>query len=174
MIVTVGGQAASGKSTLAKALAKRLGYKHLSAGQVMRDMAKEKGMTLVEFSRYAEEHPEVDKEIDMWQKKEATDDCVVDGRLSRHFLAPDMSIWLVAPARVRAERAMGREKGYGSVEEAEADITKRDDSERKRYKDFYDIDLYDLGVYDLVLNTGRYGIKEMTDIAVEAVESLIE
>ena len=60
MIITVGGQAASGKSTLAKALAERLRYRHISAGHVMREMAAERGTSLVEFSRYAEKHPEVD------------------------------------------------------------------------------------------------------------------
>jgi len=172
MIVTVGGQAASGKSTLAKALASRLGFGHLSAGQTMRDMAAERGVSLVEFSKYAESHPEVDKEVDERQKRAAKGDCVVDGRLSRFFLKPDLSVWLVAPADVRARRVLGRGERYSGFESALAELNARDGSERERYLRFYGIDLNDLSVYDVVLNTGRFGIEEMTDVALSAVNSL--
>jgi len=172
MIITVGGQAASGKSTLAKALAAGLGFKHISAGAVMRDMAAEKGVTLVEFSKYAESHPEIDREIDERQKKLAKGDCVVDGRLSAFFLKPDLSIWLTAPAKTRAERAMGRGEKYTTLEAALKDIVERDGSERKRYKEFYRIDIGDLTAYDLVINTGRFDIAQMTEAAMAAVDSL--
>ncbi len=172
MIVTVGGQAASGKSTLAKALAKRLKFKHISAGLLMREMADEKGMSLVDFSTYAEKHPEVDKDIDERQKRLAKGDCVVDGRLSRFFLNPDLSIWLIAPSKVRAGRAMGRGEVYKSADESEKSITARDESEVRRYLGYYGIDLRDLSSYDLVLNTGKFNIAQMTEVAYNAVDSL--
>jgi CMP/dCMP kinase len=172
MIVTVGGQAASGKTTLAKALADRLKFRHISAGQVMRDMAKERGMSLVDFSRYAEEHGEVDREIDERQRKLAVGDCVVDGRLSRYFLKPDLSFWLIAPSDVRAGRVVKRGEKYSSVGEARGDMDARDESERKRYIEFYKIDLHDLSVYDMVLNTGKFDVRQMTDVALAAVEAL--
>ena len=172
MIVTVGGSAASGKSTLARALAEKLRFRHVSAGQVMRGMAAERKMTLVEFSKYAEDHPEVDREIDGRQRRLAVGDCVADGRLSRHFLNPDLSIWLTAPLGVRAARVLERGEKYGSVEEAGRDIAERDESERRRYMRFYNIDLDDLSAYDLVINTGRFGIREMTELALRAVKSL--
>jgi CMP/dCMP kinase len=172
MIITVGGQAASGKTTLAKALAKELGFAHVSAGNVMREMAKEAGMTLLEFSRYAEGRPEIDREIDERQKRQAKGDCVVDGRLSRFFLDPDLSIWLVAPAKVRAERVVGRGEKYKTVKDALAEMTLRDESERKRYMEFYRIDLGDLSAYDMVINTGRFDIAGMTRLALAATRSL--
>jgi CMP/dCMP kinase len=172
MIVTVGGQAASGKSTLAKALAKELGYKHISAGQVMRDMAAERAQTLVEFSKYAEKHPEIDSEIDERQKKLATGDCIVDGRLSRYFLNPDLSIWLIAPAEVRAQRVVGRGEKYSDFNTAKREMMERDGSERKRYKDFYGIDIDDLSKYHLVLDTDIFDVKAMTKVALAAVDSL--
>ncbi|MFH1054786.1 MAG: AAA family ATPase [Candidatus Altiarchaeota archaeon] len=172
MIITVGGQAASGKSTLAKALAQRLSYKHISAGKVMREMASEKCMTLVDFSKYAERHPEVDRQIDGRQRKLAKGNCIVDGRLSRYFLKPDLSIWLVAPADIRAERTLKRGEKYASETEAREDILTRDESERRRYMKYYKIDLADLSAYDLVINTGRFNVKEMTKLALAAVRSL--
>ncbi|MCX6695926.1 MAG: AAA family ATPase, partial [Candidatus Altiarchaeota archaeon] len=156
MIVTIGGSVASGKSTLAERLSKRLGFKRLSAGQIMREMAAERGVSLLEFSRYAEEHPEVDREIDERQRKVAsTGNYVVDGRLSAHFLKPDLSVWLNAPVEVRASRILDRGEKYRSLEEASEAISQREASERKRYREFYGIDLDDMRVYDMVLNTGK-------------------
>lgn len=57
MIITVSGNAASGKTTLARNLAKRLKFKHVSAGGIMREMASEKGQNLIEFSKHAEKKP---------------------------------------------------------------------------------------------------------------------
>jgi len=171
MIITVGGQAASGKTTLAAALAERLGFAHISAGKLMREMAAESDMTLVEFSEYAKSHPEVDKEIDARQKKLAGQgDCVVDGRLSRFFLDPDLSIWLIAPSQVRASRVVGRGEEYATVGQAKADMDARDELERQRYIDFYSIDLSDLSSYDLVIDTERFNIPAMTELALSAVE----
>jgi len=172
MIVTVGGQAASGKTTLAVALARRLGFKHISAGEVMRDLALERGMSIVEFSAYAETHPEVDRLIDERQRMLAVGDCVVDGRLSRYFLNPDISIWLVASADVRARRLIGRGERYSSFEDARRDLDARDASERRRYMEFYSIDLADLSVYDLVINTGRFDVDQMISMSLAAVDIL--
>jgi len=171
MIITVGGNVSSGKSVVARYLAEKLGIRYISAGKVMRDMASERGMSLSEFQRYAEENPEVDKEIDERQKQRAKGDCVVDGRLSGHFLDCDYRIWLTAPIKERTRRLMGREEKYSDMDEALDSIRNREESERKRYMEFYDIDLEDLSIYDLVLNTGKYGIEEMKDTVLKAVES---
>jgi len=171
MIITVGGLVGSGKSTLAKKLAEEIGHAYISAGSVMRKMAKEHSMTLLEFSAYAEDHPEVDKEIDERQKTEATDECVADGRLSAYFLDPDLKIWLTAPLSIRAQRILGR-GDYSDFEEAAKAITSREASERTRYKEIYGVDLGDLTCYDLVINTEKWGVEQMVQLAKTAVESI--
>jgi cytidylate kinase len=42
MLITVSGPAGSGKSTLASGLADRLGYDHVSGGDIFRDIAAER------------------------------------------------------------------------------------------------------------------------------------
>ena len=54
MIITISGIAGSGKSTVAKLLAKKLNYNHYSIGEFMRDIAKEKNTSLLELSNLAE------------------------------------------------------------------------------------------------------------------------
>jgi len=169
MIVTIGGEVASGKSTLARELASRLGFRHISVGAIMREMAEERGVSLLDFSAYAESHPEVDRIIDDRQKKLAScGDCVVEGRLSAHFLPADFKVWLKADLRERARRAKKRGDKEADIIAA---IKKRAKSERKRYKKFYNIDLNDLTVYDLVLDTTRLPVKEMVDFVEEKVKA---
>jgi len=172
MIVTIGGSVGSGKSTLAKEISTRFNLKHISAGQVMREMAKEKGMSLLEFSKLAEGNSDIDKEIDERQKKLAKGDCVVDGRISAYFLGPDLSVWLTAPVNVRATRVSYRESI--SFKEAKKRILEREASEKKRYREFYKIDLDDLSRYDIILNTGRFDVNAMIKIVSSAIENLIE
>lgn len=170
MIITVGGTVSSGKSVVARHLAEKLGYEYLSPGKIMRDMAAEKGMGILEFSEYAEAHPEVDGEIDERQKKLAKGEIVVDGRLSAHILDADYRIWLTAPIEERVKRIMGRESEFECEDLARSAIQEREDSERKRYRDFYGIELDDLSIYDLVLNTGNYGITDMKEVVLFTVE----
>jgi len=49
MIITIGGFAGSGKSTVADIVAKKLGWGRISAGDVFRKLAKEKTQTLDEY-----------------------------------------------------------------------------------------------------------------------------
>jgi len=170
MIITVGGSVGSGKSTLAKEIAAKFNLGHISAGQVMRDMAKEKGMSLLEFSKLAEENSDIDKEIDERQKELAKGDCVIDGRISAYFLEPDFSVWLTAPLDVRATRVSHRENI--SFDEAKKRITEREASEKKRYREFYKIDLDDLSRYDIILNTGKFDVNVMVEIISSAINNL--
>lgn len=172
MIITIGGSIASGKTTLAKKISKKFNLKHISAGIVMREMAKEEGISLIELSKYMEEHPEIDKEIDKRQKKLAeSGDCVVDGRISAYFIESDLKIWLTAPLDVRAERVIARDK-LKNINEAREKIKERESSEKKRYRDFYDIDLDNMEVYDLIINTEKFGVDGMCEIAYAAIEKL--
>ena len=174
MIITIGGQIASGKTTLAKRISEKFNLKHISAGIVMREMAKEKGMSLIEFSRYMEENPGIDKEIDMRQKKLSKQgNCVVDGRLSAYFIDPDLKIWLTAPVVVRAKRAMGRDN-FKNINDAVEKIKQRESSEKKRYMEFYEIDLEDMKIYDLIINTEKWDVSGMCEISYAAVEKLIK
>ncbi len=88
MKITISGPPGSGTTTAAKIVAKKLGLKLISAGDVFRQLAAKKGMTVEEFSQYAEENPEIDRLIDHTQKEmaEKEKDVVVEGRLSGWFI----------------------------------------------------------------------------------------
>ena len=127
MIITIGGPAGSGTTTAAKVLSENLNIPYLSTGSIFRDMAKEKGMSVLEFSKFAENNTDIDKEIDRRQAELAYEagDIVVEGRLSAYFIEADLKIWLTAPLDVRAKRVHDRENK--SIEQAVHEIKIREE-----------------------------------------------
>ncbi len=167
MLVAISGDHGAGKSTVARELARRLGLRHVSAGEIFRRMAEERGMSLKEFSEYAERHPEVDREIDR-RLAEVEGEAVVDGRLAGWMVRKaDLRVLLTAPLEVRVRRIAEREGR--ELEEVREETLARERSERKRFKKLYGIDIDDLSPFDLVINTSRLGVEE----EVELLEGLI-
>ncbi len=172
MIITIGGPIGSGKTTVAKAIADKFGFTHISAGVVFREMADEKGITLEEFSKLAEENHEFDRELDKRQIELAkkAENAVIDGRLSGWLIDADLKVWLKASLETRAKRVSGRDdKDYGKALE---DVRARGDSELTRYKEIYDIDLRDLAPYDIVINTANFSAEEVAGIMEKIVSYL--
>ena len=173
MLITVSGPPGSGKSTNAAGLAGRLGVDHVSGGDIFREMAAERDMTPVEFNEFAEADPQFDRKLDRRLREIATtrDELVLESRLAGWLAADhaDFRFWFDAPLSVRAERIAEREEK--SVDRAEAETKRREDSERKRYGEFYGIDIDDLSIYDAAYNTARWSPDRFLDVLVATVEA---
>lgn len=167
MIITISGRAGSGKSTIAKELAKRLDLKHYSVGDVMRQMAKEKDMTLIELNRLAEKDDKIDKELDdrLIRLGKEEDDFIIDGRLTAHFIPhADHRIFLEAEKKTRAERilkAQRRDETNQNIEQTMTNMDARESSEKKRYLRYYGIDYTDPKLYTNVIDTTTLDIEEV-------------
>jgi len=167
MIITVGGFAGSGKSTVSDIVAKKLGWRRVSTGDVFRKLAKEKEMPLEDFNEYAEEHPEIDRELDKKILKMAENGkTVIDGRLIGLLTKKNglscITVWLDAPLDVRAKRIVKREnKEYQTVVK---EIQRRETSDWQRFWDLYTIDINDLSGYSLVIDTTYKTPEEIAEI----------
>lgn len=172
MLLTVSGPPGSGKSTAAAGLSAALDYEHVSGGDVFRELATERGLSLGEFNALAEEEDAIDRDLDRRLRELATnrEDLVLESRLAGWMAAEhaDLRIWLNAPIEVRAERIAEREGK--SVERARAETLERAESEAHRYEAYYGIDIEDLSIYDMAVNTARWGPEETTDLLVTAAE----
>jgi len=172
MLITVSGPAGVGKSTLAEGLADALGYDHVSGGDIFRELADERGVSLVEFNRLAEEDEQIDLDLDrrLRQIAEEREDLVVESRLAGWMACDhaDLKLWLDAPLSVRAARIADREDK--SVDEAREETKARAGSEALRYEEYYGIDIDDLAIYDLTVNTARWSIDGVLDLVRGAVE----
>ncbi len=165
-IITICGVLGSGKSTAAKRVATALGYPHFSGGDFMRDMARERNISLAEFSIMAESDPEIDKEIDRRQKEymHTHDKFVIDSRLG-WFWAPDsFKVFLTLDLDTAAERVFGDMQAKirtgetqgipETLEAVKARLAERFESERKRYHEYYGIENhFDSKHFDLVIDT---------------------
>lgn len=152
MIIAIAGPIGVGKSTVAQMLAARLGYRYISGGEVFREIARRRGISVTEVNRLAEGDPALDHELDRRQRELASQgDCVVESRLAAWMVDADLKVWLRAPLEVRAARVAGREQQ--AVTAAQADLVERERSEWARYKELYGIDIDDLSPYHLIIDT---------------------
>lgn len=174
VVIAISGLSGAGKTTSAKAVIKKFKrLRHVSAGEVFRQLAKERGMTLDEFSKYAEGHPAVDRMIDRRTADASRlDKVLIDARLAGWMAKKaDLKVLLTAPFKVRVMRIARREsKRYRSVYE---ETLRRERSEVKRFKKFYNIDVKDLSPFDIVINTDRLSCNETTRIIVFAANMVM-
>lgn len=142
-LVAVGGPPGSGKTTAARAVAERLGLEYHSAGARFRAQAEEHRMDLGAFSRYAAEHPDVDRALDDEMLRLAQPGRLLDSRLAgplaRRLRVPVLYLVVTARDEVRAERLAGRD-GI-PVAAARRAMRVREQSEKSRYRALYGIDL---------------------------------
>jgi len=164
VVIALSGLHGAGKTTAARALLKKFGLRYVSAGMLFRQLANERGMGLEEFSRYAERHPKIDREIDRRMAAEARKgNVLIDARLAGWMAkGADVKILLIAPLETRVRRIAKRERRrYGDVLR---ETMRRERSEARRFKRFYGIDVNDHSIFDLVLNTERLSLGQMARV----------
>ncbi len=169
LVIAVSGGPGSGKSTLARRLANALGLRYVSSGQLFRELARERGFTLEEFSRIAELDPSIDLMIDSRAREEGKKGCVVvDAHIAAWVLEgiAHLKIGVIAPMEVRARRIA--ERDGKAFEDALREVRIREESEFKRFLNYYGINVRDLSVFDLIINTEKFNADEVLEIALTA------
>ena len=177
MQITISGKAGSGKSTVAKMLSEKLRLKHYSIGDLMRAMSYEKGVSLLELNKFAEKDKKIDFELDKKLKElgKAKDNFVVDGRLTAFFIPnAEVRVFLKTDDKVRAERILKdkkhQERGK-SLKETIANIKKREESEKKRYKKYYGVDYTGKKLYNFIMDTTKLSPNQVVEKIIRFVKS---
>ena len=176
MKITISGKAGSGKSTVAKILSEKLKLKHYSIGDLMRAMASDKKISLIELNKLAEKDKSIDFELDDRLKKlgKAKDNFVVDGRLTAFFIPnAEVRVFLETDDKVRAERILKDKRAHEESKDIDEMIRKihdREESEKKRYRQYYGVDYSDKKLYNLVIDTTTMPPNEVVETIIGFVK----
>lgn len=178
MVITISGRPGSGKSVVASKVARELNLSHVSAGDFMREMAAERGVSILELSRVAEAGDEIDREIDARtvHLAEQGGDFVMDARLGWHFIPDSVKVFLEVDPLVAAERIFEARRRSEvenvTLEQTRLAVHDRTESERKRYLDYYGVDYGEHDNYDLVIDTSKLPIDQVVERIVAYLRSL--
>lgn len=154
MKITICGLAGTGTSTLAKKLAEKLNYPHTSSGNIFRQMAKEKNLTLEQLELLSESDPKFDNQLDerIADYGKTHPDCVIDSRLAWYFVPDSLKVKLDCNYHDRINRVAVRDKI--SFEQAETETVIREKSITDRYLRYYNIkDFLSDSNFDLAIDT---------------------
>ena len=173
-IITIAGVPGSGKSSTADNVAKALGFQRFSSGDFMRKIALDRGISLNELSTQAETDDSIDTSIDNEVRKAGTGEkLVIDSRLAFHWIPNSFKIFLDLPLEISKERILNNLKhnklrqqseGVSDIDGVYQKITERLESEKKRYKELYNIDHTDKANFDLVVDTNKNNLTEVVEI----------
>ncbi len=170
MIISISGLPGSGKTTVGKLLAKKLGFKFYSIGDLRGRMAMERGLTIDQLNEIGMKEEWTDREVDEYQKElgEKEDNLIIESRLGFHFIPESVKIFLDVDLETGARRIFENqrpdEKRKESVKEIMRALKKRIENDRMRYKKYYGIeDFMNRSHYDIVIDTTNLEIEQVVE-----------
>ena len=157
MNITMTGNLGSGKTSVCKEL-KQLGYDVISAGDIFRDIAAARGISVIELNELAKRDRSIDDMLDRRSTElgQTLDHTVFDSRLAWHFVKKSFKVFLLVKTK----------EEYRSIEEVEEGLKLRADLEQERFLNLYGLDYYDGSNYDLII--------ESTDASPKQIAAEIE
>ena len=167
--ITVSGPPGSGTSTLVEKLANEYSWQSLNGGDIFRKEAKDRNLTVGQFSELCKTNLDVDKSLDEILKKEIENPNgaeIIESRLSgwwAHLMEVDcLRVWVNVSPEECARRIQKREGG--NFEDRLVLSQQRQIDDKERYRILYDIDLDDMSAYSLIIDADDISAEEVFSI----------
>lgn len=175
MKITISSLPGAGSSTIARLLAERLNIKRIDAGEIWDKIAAKRRTDLLGLSALAEKDKSIDLELDkkMLEYAKRNENLLLEGRLCGwqcyQNKIPAFKIWLKCPQDIRVKRVALREKQ--NFKKILKETQRREQSEEKRYKNYYNIDINDLSIYDLIVDSSKMKPDEIVRFILKKLKS---
>ena len=181
--IVISGCPAVGKTTLASALAKELGYTQYNGGDVLKMLASEKGYSVSRsdwwdtdeakiFMEERESNSYFDIEVDRKLVEIVRHGDVIVTSYTLPWLVPEsIKIWLKGSRSNRIKRMAKRDNL--NVKQAKEIILQRDENNVRIYHNLYGYEFgKDLTVFDFVLDTDLLDLNSLISISKHIVKNL--
>lgn len=158
-IISLAGDIGAGKGTVGKMLVNSLGYNFLSTGNILREIASNLNMTIVELNKYAATHKEVDDEADnrLMDIESNADNIIVDSRLAWHFIPSSFKVYLSVSYENAAKRIYNdQERKAEKIESVDSlliQIKERRRLELDRFYYLYGVQCDSYENYNIIIQT---------------------
>ncbi|MFA7298589.1 MAG: AAA family ATPase [Candidatus Absconditabacterales bacterium] len=165
------GKAGSGKGTISKLLAEKLGYEHISIGEIKRKLAHKMGLTISEFDILGEK-PENKETFDLkyeeYQKNlDVNSKIILDGRMAFFCQPHSFKVFLEITDEEAARRIFNDKERlgdeYSSLDDVKNVTIKRNEENVKRFKDLYNIDIIDPNNFNFIISTKEKSPQQVAD-----------
>jgi cytidylate kinase len=183
-VICVCGMAGTGKSTLAKKLARKYGLEYCSGGDALKALAIEGGYRSLQrgwweseegirFLQDRGENPRFDEAVDEKLSELAQRGSVVlDSWTMPWLLKKGFKVWLEASPEERAKRIARRDST--SVEEALRASRKKEEKTKAIYKQLYGFSLgEDFSPFHLILDTNNLNSEEVFQVLCMVIDNIV-
>ncbi len=174
-VIAVSGSPGSGKTTYARYLSEKLGLRFISGGKVFRELAREKGLSLIELNKLASVDPRIDIELERKLLDEAMKgNVVIESHLAGWTLrgVADVLIYVKASLKSRLERISKRENRL--IDDVLMETSWREAIEANRFLSLYAIDITDLTHFDIVLDTTYLSEEEAKELLFSLTRAILK
>jgi cytidylate kinase len=173
--VTISGAPGSGTSTLVSKIVESTGWSSLNGGEVFRNEAKRRNMSVHEFSELCKSNLDVDRSLDSLLKEamiRVNGPDIIESRLSGWW-AHELEIgchriWIHTSDEERAHRIQKREGGDFSDRLNQS--KRRQDADKERYMVLYNINLDNMSPYTFVVDADQLSAEEVFSIVIKHLE----
>lgn len=171
MNITITGLPCSGKSSIANYLAEKYGFKKINAGQIFRDEAEKRNLTLNELSEMCKIDFSIDRALDAkiaeLGKEHKGKKVIFDSRMAWNFVPESFKVFITLDEDEMTKRLLmsdrkQTEKGQ-TTEQARKNLVDRWTSENCRYKTLYGVCNLEKEHFDYITTTKDKTIEEISE-----------